>query len=98
MNFMQTQARRHAFETYDHIEGEALIAEKNAHAMDDGIIDKQEEKDIERAHKRQMYNRQRGLAGFRPYRTWQWMKQGVKSRVMPSKSSSKREPIVKSEA
>lgn len=23
-------------ETYDHVEGEAIVAEKNAHAMDDG--------------------------------------------------------------
>lgn len=86
-----TQARRHAFETYDHIEGEALTAEKNAHAMDDGVIDKQEAKQIKQADKRQQENRQRGVAGFKPYRTAKWMKEGIKSRLTPGKSSTKRE-------
>ncbi|KZS93944.1 hypothetical protein SISNIDRAFT_474054 [Sistotremastrum niveocremeum HHB9708] len=94
----KTQARRHAFETYDHIEGEAQIAEKNSHAMDDGVIDKDEKKAISRAHSRQLHNRQRGIAGFRPYRTLVWMKQGIKSRIIPSKKSTKRDPAVKSEA
>ncbi|KAG8695995.1 hypothetical protein FRC08_007433 [Ceratobasidium sp. 394] len=93
-----SQARRHAFEAYDHIEGEALIAERNAHFGDDGTIDKNEQKELDAAHKRQLHNRQRGIAGIRVYRTAQWMKQGVKSRLMPKKSSSKREPAVKSEA
>ncbi|KAG9114914.1 hypothetical protein FRC07_007586 [Ceratobasidium sp. 392] len=93
-----SQARRHAFETYDHIEGEALIAERNAHFADDGNIDKKEQKELDAAQKRQLHNRQRGIAGIRVYRTAQWMKQGVKSRLMPKKSSAKREPTVKSEA
>ncbi|KAG8772899.1 hypothetical protein FRC12_002832 [Ceratobasidium sp. 428] len=93
-----SQARRHAFEAYDHIEGEALIAERNAHFADDGVVDKKEQKELDAAQKRQLHNRQRGIAGIRVYRTAQWMKQGVKSRLMPKKSSSKREPTVKSEA
>ncbi|QRV98489.1 C2 domain-containing protein [Ceratobasidium sp. AG-Ba] len=93
-----SQARRHAFEAYDHIEGEALLAERNAHFADDGVIDKKEQKQLDAAHKRQLHNRQRGIAGLRPYRTAQWMKQGIKSRLMPKKSSGKREPTVKSEA
>ncbi|KAJ1306315.1 hypothetical protein OPQ81_011012 [Rhizoctonia solani] len=92
-----SQARRHAFEAYDHVEGEALIAERNAHFADDGVIDKHEKKELDAAHKRQLHNRQRGIAGYRPYRTAQWMKQGIKNRIMPKKSS-KREPTVKSEA
>ncbi|KAJ1299755.1 hypothetical protein OPQ81_000666 [Rhizoctonia solani] len=92
-----SQARRHAFEAYDHVEGEALIAERNAHLADDGVIDKHEKKELDAAHKRQLHNRQRGIAGYRPYRTAQWMKQGIKNRIMPKKSS-KREPTVKSEA
>ncbi|QRW25571.1 C2 domain-containing protein [Rhizoctonia solani] len=93
-----SQARRHAFEAYDHVEGEALIAERNAHFADDGVIDKREKKELDAAHKRQLHNRQRGIAGYRPYRTAQWMKQGIKRRLMPKKSSSKREPTVNSEA
>ncbi|KAF8513153.1 hypothetical protein BU17DRAFT_77267 [Hysterangium stoloniferum] len=91
-----TQSRRHAFETYDHIEGEAIIAEKNSHANDDGVIDKEEKKAIARAHKRQLANRQRGIHSFRPYRTAVWMKQGLKKRIMPTKAST-REPTVQSE-
>ncbi|KAL7409629.1 hypothetical protein BDY24DRAFT_402483 [Mrakia frigida] len=93
-----TQARRHAFETFDHIEGEALTAEKNSHAMDDGVIDKKEAKAIKVADARQQENRQRGVAGFKPYRTAKWMKEGLKARLTPSKSSNKREPMVQSEA
>ncbi|KAK0239435.1 hypothetical protein EDD85DRAFT_821894 [Armillaria nabsnona] len=94
----KTQARRHAFETYDHVEGEGLIAERNAHAYDDGVIDPEEKKALDRAHKRQLANRQRGINGFRPYRTGKWMKEGLKSRLIPGKGSSKREPMVQSEA
>lgn len=75
----------------DHIEGEATIAEKNAHANDDGVIDRQEKKAIERAHKKQLANRQRGINGFRPYRTAIWMKEGIKSRIVPTKASARRE-------
>ncbi|KAF5369071.1 hypothetical protein D9758_002979 [Tetrapyrgos nigripes] len=98
----KTQARRHAFETYDHIEGEAHIAERNAHAYDDGVIDAEEKKALKRAHKKQLENRQRGINGFRPYRTGIWMKEGLKSRIrVPNRFKSqktKREPLVQSEA
>ncbi|KZO96650.1 hypothetical protein CALVIDRAFT_537016 [Calocera viscosa TUFC12733] len=93
-----SQARRHAFEAYDHVEGEAIIAERNSHAMDDGKIDRKEQKAIDQAHKRQLENRQRGIATFKPYRTLKWMKEGVKKRIAPRKSSTKREPNVQSEA
>ncbi|KEP50963.1 hypothetical protein V565_070100 [Rhizoctonia solani 123E] len=93
-----SQARRHAFEAYDHVEGQAIIAERNAHFEDDGVVDKREKKELDAAHKRQLHNRQRGITSYRPYRTAQWVKQGIKSRLMPKKSSAKREPNVKSEA
>ena len=57
--------------------------------MDDGVLDAQEKKDIERAKKRQLHNRQRGIAGFAPYRSFKWMKAGVKSRIMPEKSAKR---------
>ncbi|THV04790.1 hypothetical protein K435DRAFT_714363 [Dendrothele bispora CBS 962.96] len=99
----KTQARRHAFETYDHVEGEAAIAERNAHAYDDGVLDSEEKKALRRAHKKQLENRQRGVNGFRPYRTGKWMKQGLMSRIkvperLKSQRKVKREPLVQSEA
>lgn len=75
----------------DHIEGEAIIAERNAHANDDGVIDKEERKAIKHAHKRQLANRQRGINGFQPYRTAKWMKEGLVSRIKPKTGSAKRE-------
>jgi hypothetical protein len=79
------------FANSDHIEGEALIAEKNAHAYDDGVVDKNEKKALDAAHKKQLHNRHRGVAQYRPYRTAIWMKEGIKKRVLPKKKSSKRE-------
>ncbi|KAG8820265.1 hypothetical protein FRC19_009016 [Serendipita sp. 401] len=96
--YAKSQARRHAYETYDHIEGQAIIAERNAHAEDDGVVDKKEKAAIEAAHKKQLLSRQRGIAQFRPYRTTVWMKEGIRRRMPGKKSSGKREPTVKSEA
>ena len=56
----------------DHMEGEALIAEKQAHFADDGVIDKQEQKEIDKAHKRQLESRGRGLGQLQAYRTGKW--------------------------
>lgn len=75
----------------DHIEGESEVAERNSHAGDDGVIDKSEKKAIKKAHKRQLANRQRGIQGFRPYRTAIWMKEGIKRRIAPSKGSDQRD-------
>jgi hypothetical protein len=75
----------------DHIEGEAIIAERNAHVYDDGVLDKDEKKALDAAHKKQLHNRHRGVAQYRPYRTAIWMKEGIKKRVLPKKKSSKRE-------
>jgi len=58
----------------DHIEGEAEIARKQATFDDDGVIDKREQKEIDKAHKRQLEARGRGPAQFKPYRTVKWMK------------------------
>ncbi|KAG8895417.1 hypothetical protein FRC01_012379 [Tulasnella sp. 417] len=85
----KSQARRHAFEAYDHIEGEAQVAEKLSHAGDDGVIDKQERKAIKAAHDRQLENRQRGVAGYKPYRTMKWIKQGIKGRISPEKPAKR---------
>ena len=75
----------------DHIEGEALVAERNAHAYDDGVLSKEEKKALDAAHKKQLHNRHRGVYQFRPYRTAVWMKEGIVRRFTPTSSSGKRE-------
>ncbi len=45
-----------------------------SHAMDDGKVDKEEQKAIDDAHKRQLIQRQRGPAQVKAYRQLQWMK------------------------
>lgn len=55
------------------MEGEAEIAAKQAHFADDGVIDKHEQKEIDKAHKRQLESRGRGPAQIRAYRTSKWM-------------------------
>jgi hypothetical protein len=75
----------------DHIEGEALIAERNAHAYDDGVLSKDEKKALEAAHKKELHNRHRGVYQFRPYRTAVWMKEGIVRRFTSTSSSGRRE-------
>ncbi|KAI5450049.1 hypothetical protein NCC49_003811 [Naganishia albida] len=91
-----SSARRHALEAYDRVEGEAEIAVKNSHANDDGVIDKKERKSIDDAHRRQLEARGRGPAQFKAYRQAKWMKNGLKTRLMPKHTKS-REPTVLTE-
>ncbi|WVW81245.1 hypothetical protein I302_103236 [Kwoniella bestiolae CBS 10118] len=92
----QGQSRRHALEAHDHIEGEAEIARKQASFDDDGVIDKDEQRQIDRAHKRQLESRGRGLAQVKAYRSAKWMMRGVKDRLPGQKKT--REPTVQTEA
>ncbi|WWD06363.1 hypothetical protein V865_004453 [Kwoniella europaea PYCC6329] len=92
----QGQSRRHALEAHDHIEGEAEIARKQARFDDDGVIDKNEQKQIDKAHKRQLESRGRGLAQVKAYRSAKWMMRGVKDRLPGQKKT--REPTVQTEA
>ncbi|OCF60178.1 C2 domain-containing protein [Kwoniella mangroviensis CBS 10435] len=87
----QGQSRRHALEAHDHIEGEAEIARKQARFDDDGVIDKNEQKQIDRAHKRQLESRGRGLAQVKAYRSAKWMMRGVKDRIPGQKKTRERE-------
>ncbi|WVN87584.1 uncharacterized protein L203_102767 [Cryptococcus depauperatus CBS 7841] len=93
----QSQSRRHALEAYDHIEGEAEIARKQTHFTDDGVIDKDEQKQIDKAHKRQLASRERGPNQVKIYRSARWMIRGVKDRL-PGHKSKTREPTVQTEA
>ena len=57
----------------DHIEGEAEMAKKQSHFADDGVIDKHEQKEMDKAHKRQLESRGRGMAQVKAYRSAKWM-------------------------
>lgn len=75
----------------DHIEGEAEIARKQESFDDDGVIDKHEQKEIDRAHKRQLESRGRGLAQVKAYRSVKWMARGVADRMPGKKKTRERE-------
>ncbi|OXC65474.1 hypothetical protein AYX13_05483 [Cryptococcus neoformans] len=96
-NLKQSQSRRHALEAYDHIEGEAEVARKQTHFADDGVIDKHEQKEIDKAHKRQLQSRERGPAQVKAYRSAKWMTKGIKDRL-PGNKPKTREPTVQTEA
>lgn len=95
------QADRHAFETYDRAEGQAKVAEINSHADDDGVIDKDEKKRIEKAKTKALHSRQRGSYGYAPVRGAVWSKDNAKSRVRSLKDkitgNKPRDQTVKSE-
>ena len=55
------------------MEGEAEIARKQSHFGDDGVIDKHEQKELDRIHKRQLVSRGRGPAQVKAYRSAKWM-------------------------
>ncbi|KAF8323426.1 hypothetical protein DL93DRAFT_2223342 [Clavulina sp. PMI_390] len=98
----QNQALRHNFEAWEHIEGQAKQAEINSHAMDDGVIDKDEAKALKRAHTRELASRHRGAMQFQAVRTAIWMRDGLKSRAgsMKNKATGKqsRKPTIETEA
>jgi len=89
-------SRRHALEAYDHIEGEAETARKQAHFKDDGVIDKDEQKAMDKAKKRQLESRGRGKSQIKAYRQAKWMVKGVTDRLPGQKKT--REPSVQTEA
>ncbi|GAA6011835.1 hypothetical protein JCM11491_000766 [Sporobolomyces phaffii] len=78
--YARTQTARHEFEQFDVVEGQATAAELNAHADDDGVVDKEEQKRIDRAHKKALEQRHRGKMQFAPVRSAVWAKDGMKER------------------
>ncbi|BGP36486.1 hypothetical protein JCM10449v2_000387 [Rhodotorula kratochvilovae] len=93
--YATTQAQRHEFETYDRIEGQANQAVLNSHANDDGVIDKDEQKQIERAHKKALEHR--GKLQYRPVRSMIWAKDGAKDRLRKLTGRGKKEETIASE-
>jgi hypothetical protein len=91
------QTRRHEFEVFDRLVGMPEAAEKNAHADDDGVIDRKERKAINEAKTKALHSRHRGSYGYAPVRTGAWAKQGMRDRVrklsmkLTGKKSNERE-------
>jgi hypothetical protein len=77
---------RHTFEAFDNSEGQAEQAERNAHANDDGTIDRHERKAIEAAHKKALHSRHRGSMQYAPVRTSVWMVEGMRNRARSLKN------------
>lgn len=94
------QNARHAFEAFELTEGREARAEKISHFNDDGVIDKEEKKEIKKAKERELHTRHRGNRQFAPVRTAIWTKDGLKTRVKKLVGGSKgpRQPAVESEA
>lgn len=97
-----SREEKHRYEAFDRVEGQAILAEKNAHVYDDGVVDKQEKKALDGEKKHQLQMRHRGVMQFTPVRTAGWSKQGIKDRASRLKDkltgNSSREPTVDSEA
>jgi hypothetical protein len=96
------QTDRHRFEVFNRVEGMAAKAEQNAHANDDGVIDSQEQREIDRAKREALHARHRGIMGYSAVRGGVWAKDGVKDRVrkasMKLRGKKERDQTVKSEA
>jgi hypothetical protein len=86
-----SQSRRHAFEAYMAIEGEAEIAAHQQSFKEDGVIDRSEKREMERAHKRALESRGRGMAQVGMYRSVKWMGRGIKDRLPGRRKTKERE-------
>ncbi|GAA6022197.1 hypothetical protein JCM10207_003939 [Rhodosporidiobolus poonsookiae] len=99
--YAETQTKRHEYEQWDRVEGQAQQALENSHANDDGVIDKQEQKAIDRAHTKALESRHRGKMQFRAVRSYVWAKDGAKDHLKGVKDkltgNSKKEETVATE-
>ncbi|MCO5566154.1 hypothetical protein L7F22_019830 [Adiantum nelumboides] len=95
------QTDRHRFEVYNRLEGMPKRAEQNSHAADDGVIDKDEQRSIDRAKREALHARHRGVMGYSAVRGGVWAKDGVKERMRKASykvlGKKERDQTVKSE-
>ncbi|KAJ1583998.1 hypothetical protein NDA11_002032 [Ustilago hordei] len=93
---------RHEFDVYNRLEGMPNRAVENAHANDDGVIDREEKKQMERSKKEALHSRHRGAMGYGGARTAAWAKDGVRDRIRRTKDKvlgkKGRDQTIKSEA
>ncbi|CAO1617178.1 unnamed protein product [Sympodiomycopsis kandeliae] len=99
------RAARHAYDVYERQTLMPQRAEANAHANDDGVIDRKEQKQIDRAKTQALHSRQRGSHNYTAVRTGVWARDGIKDRIRRAsnsirgkKDNDKQEKKVKSEA
>lgn len=78
---------RHAYDVYNRTVAMPNKAEQNAHANDDGIIDKKEQKEIDKAKTQALHARQRGSHGYTAVRSGVWAKDGLKDRFRRASNS-----------
>ncbi|KAH8835959.1 hypothetical protein DL96DRAFT_1809735 [Flagelloscypha sp. PMI_526] len=99
-----TREDKHRFEAYTRVEGQARTAEKNSHAMDDGVLDRKEKRALAAEKTRQLHMRHRGIMQYQAARTGLWAKEGVQRRFttlrhkVTGSGSHSRRPTVESEA
>lgn len=96
------QTDRHEFEVFNRLEGMPQRAEQNAHADDDGVVDRKEQKSIDKAKREALHARHRGVMGYSAARGSVWAKDNMKDRArkISNKLMAKqeRDQTVKSEA
>lgn len=86
-----SQSRRHAYQAYMAVEGDAEVARRQAHFADDGEIDKTEKREMARAHRHALESRGRGMAQLGAYRSVKWMGRGITDRLPGRKKTRERE-------
>ncbi|SJX62547.1 uncharacterized protein SRS1_13394 [Sporisorium reilianum f. sp. reilianum] len=93
---------RHEFDVYNRLEGMPNRAVENAHADDDGVVDRKEQKQIDRSKREALHSRHRGAMGYGGARTAVWAKDGIRDRIRraSAKITGKkgRDQTIKSEA
>ncbi|KDN40023.1 hypothetical protein K437DRAFT_192864 [Tilletiaria anomala UBC 951] len=75
------QTDRHEFEVFNRLEGMPKRAEINSHANHDGVIDRNEKKEVNKAKSEALHARHRGSYGYQVVRTSVWAKDGLKTRA-----------------
>jgi hypothetical protein len=86
-----SQSRRHALEAYMAVDGQAEVARRQQAFMDDGVIDRSERREMNRAHRIALESRGRGMAQVGAYRSIKWMGRGIKDRLPGRKKARERE-------
>lgn len=83
----KARAARHAYDVYNRQVAMPNRAESNAHANDDGVIDRREQKSIDRAKTEALHVRHRGSHGYAPVRSAVWARDGIKDRMRKASNS-----------
>lgn len=72
------------------VEGDSEIARRQQSFMDDGVIDRDEKREMNKAHRRALESRGRGMAQVGAYRSVKWMGRGLYDRLPGRKKTRER--------